>query len=229
MRPSINYILFIILFATISGCFQLPAPTTESLDDHATVLKPVQTGEKVLIYGFNATRYKYFGEPYFSMGCMLDYTNDTEEDFIRLVLKLNPAPGQFAVIRLDEIVGEEPMVSFKGPSSPPINISVATAINERLRYVILLRETIDTSLHIPLYIIPFGISACSNIAILEATVWEVPSGEMIGSITATSNGEFVGLAWIFHVVFMPETQNKAKLMLVKGILEKLTGMKPTGN
>lgn len=221
-------ILTCIALAAIPGCIVLPAPSTESIDDRTTQFRPLENGEKVFIYGFNGTPPTYWGEPYFSMGCINYYTNGTDEVFTRLILKLNPVPGQFALIEATELGGDGAMVALSGPSPPEIDISVKTAEKERLRYVILLRETLDTSLHIPLYVIPFGIATCNNKSVLEASIWEVPSGDSLGSVSVTSTGEFIGLAWIFHILFDPETQRKATMMLAEDVLKKLTG-KPAKN
>jgi hypothetical protein len=229
MKSLFIFILAGIALTTISGCVVLPAPSTEHLDDQAKMFRTLEPGEKILIYGFNGILPTYWGEPYFSMGCMNYYTNRTDKVFTRLILKLNPVPGQFALIEATELGGDGAMVAFSGPSPPVFDISVKTAEKERLRYVILLRETLDTSLHIPLYVIPFGISMCGNKSVLEASIWEVPSGESLGSVSVTSTGEFTGLAWIFHVLFDPETQRKATAMLATDLLKRLTGKPVEGH
>jgi len=226
VRSHYSYFLIILILPIFSGCIPLPAPSTETIKDELSLTKTIEKGETILVYGNNAQRPHYFGEPYFSMGCMLDYQSDTVNQLSKYILKLNPVPGQFAIKTLDELQGTEPPLKFSDPILTELNISESIAAQERLRYVIFVNEKIDNTLHIPIYLIPFGISACSNETVLEATIWDVPSGNLIGTITASSKGEFTGLAWILHVVFMPQTQSNASLLLTKELLKKLTGLAP---
>jgi hypothetical protein len=219
-------ILVTLNLAFISGCFHLPSPSTETVDDKLSLVKPIEMGDTICIYGNNASRPGYFGEPYFTMGCMLDFKNDTIEQLTRYMLLLNPVPGQFAIKELRELQGAEPFIKFSEPILTELYISESKALKERLRYVIFVNEKIDTAIHMPLYIIPFGIAACGNETVLEATIWEVPSGNLIGTITASSKGEFLGLAYMLHVVFIPQTQSGAALKLAQEILKKLTGLNP---
>jgi hypothetical protein len=218
-------ILAILVVSLVSGCLPLPAPSTLTVDDKLYSFRPLEQGDTILIHGENAPRPHYFGEPYFSMGCMLDYEGNTLGQLIRYMLKFNPVPGQFSIKTEGELQGDEPAVKFSEPA-PGLNISASMASRERLRYVIVVREKIDTTLHIPLYVIPFGISACGNESALEAFVWDVPSGTMVGTITISSSGEFIGLAWLFHIVFLPQTQSEAVLKLAMALLTKLTGVPP---
>jgi hypothetical protein len=210
----------------VSGCIPLPAPSSETVKDELSLPGTIQKGEAILIYGKNAPRPHYFGEPYFSMGCMLDYQGDTVGQLTIYMLKLNPVPGQFAIKTLDELQGAAPNLVFNDPVLTELNISEPMASQERLRYIIIVHETIDNTLHIPLYLIPFGISACSNEAVIEATIWEVPSGKNIGTITSSSKGEFTGLAYMLHIVLMPQTQSEAVQLLSRELLKKLTGVAP---
>ena len=76
----------------------------------------------------------------------------------------------------------------------------------------------------PLFFIPFGIAACGNTAELEATIWALPAGAPLGTITASSSGEFVGLAYLLHVVFTPCTQEEATRRLTQELIRALTGL-----
>jgi hypothetical protein len=157
---------------------------------------------------------------------MLDYQNNALDQLTNYLLKLNPVPGQFAIKNEEELKGGSPTIKFSDPAYDMVEISESTALKERLRYVIFVTEKIDTTLHLPLYIIPFGIAECSNKTTLDATIWEVPSGNLVGTMTVSSTGDFLGLAWVFHVVFLPDTQSKAFLLFTKEILKKLTGIAP---
>ena len=226
MRPHYRCICFILILSLFSACIPLPAPSTETIKDNLSLAKPIEKGESILVHSRSAERPKYFGEPYFSMGCMLDYQVNALDQLTKYLLKLNPVPGQFAIKSEEELKGESPTIKFSEPAYDMIEISESMALKERLRYVIFVTEKIDTTLHLPLYIIPFGIAECSNETTLDATVWEVPSGNLIGTMTISSKGDFLGLAWIFHVVFLPDTQSKALLLLTQEILKKLTGLAP---
>jgi hypothetical protein len=226
MRSHYWCIIVILALPLFFGCIPLPAPSTETINDELSLAKPIEEGETILIYGNNAPRPHYFGEPYFTMGCMLDYQGDTVGQLTNNMLKLNPVPGRFAIKTLGELQGTEPTLRFSEPILTDLKISESMATQERLRYVIFVNEKIDNTLHIPIYLIPFGISACSNETVLKATIWDVPSGNLIGTITTSSKGEFTGLAYMLHIVFMPQTQSEACLLLTQEILKKLTGLAP---
>jgi hypothetical protein len=93
---------------------------------------------------------------------MLDFKNDTIEQLTRYMLLLNPVPGQFAIKEISELQGTAPFIKFSEPILTELYISESKALKERLRYVIFVNEKIDTAIHMPLYIIPFGIAACGN-------------------------------------------------------------------
>jgi hypothetical protein len=225
MRSHYRWCIFVILFLPlISGCFHLPAPSTESINDKLSVGKPIEKGEAILICGKNALRPVRFGEPYFTMGCMPDFQDDTVGQLTKYMLLLNPVPGQLAIKTLSELQGAGPIIKFSEPILSELGISESKALQERLRYVFFVNEKVDTTIHLPLYLVPFGVAACGNHTTLEATIWEVPSGNVIGTITASSKGEFVGLAYMVHLLFIPQTQSEAGLQLTKEILKKLTGL-----
>jgi hypothetical protein len=225
---SHNRCLLCILFILplFSACIPLPAPSTETIKDNIPLFKPIEIGESIYIHSRSALRPKYFGEPYFTMGCMLDYRDNAVDQLTNYILKINPVPGLFAIKNEEELKGESPAIKFSEPAYDMIEISESIALKERLRYVIFVTEKIETTLRLPLYIIPFGIAECSNETSLDATVWEVPSGNLIGTMTISSRGDFLGLAWVFHVVFLPHTQSKTLLLFTKEILKKLTGLSP---
>jgi len=168
------FILVILHLPLISGCIHLPSPTTQTINDKLSIPMPIEKGETILIYGKNARKPVYFGEPYFSMGC-IDFRGDTLEQLTKYMLLLNPAPGQFSIKTLRELQDGEPSIDLNEPILTGLNISDSKALQERLRYVIYVNEKVDTTLHVPLYIVPFGVASCGNEAVLEATIWEVPS------------------------------------------------------
>jgi hypothetical protein len=227
MKSHSRWYIFVILsLAFISGCFHLPAPSTETINDKLSLAKPIEKGETIIICGNNASRPARFGEPYFTMGCMPDFQDDTVGQVTRYMLLLNPVPGQFAIKTSSEFQGAGPIIKFSEPILSELGISEAKAIQEHLRYIIFINEKIDTTIHVPLYLIPFGAAACGNQTTLEATICEAPSGNCIGTITTSSKGEFVGLAYMAHLLFIPQTQSEAALKFTKEILKKLTGLTP---
>lgn len=219
----------LLLLPLICGCIPLPAPSTQAIDVKLPPIVPLASGETILVHGTNAARPHYRAEPYFTMGCMLDYEGDTVGQISNYLLKLNPVPGHFAIRTVEELQGEGPTLVFSEPILTDVKISAVLAAETRLRYIIFIRERIDNTLHFPIYIVPLGISACRNEAVLVATIWDVPSGKLLGTITTSSKGEFVGLAYLFHVLFLPQTQSWALLELTQELLKKITGQEVDKN
>ncbi|WAC08513.1 MAG: hypothetical protein OS130_04780 [Thermodesulfobacteriota bacterium] len=221
-----GYIFLILYLNLICGCLPLPSPSIETINDKLSRVALIEKGETILICGNNAPCPARFGEPYFTMGGMPDFQDDTVGQVIKYMVVLNPAPDQFDIKTLGELQEPGPTIKFSEPVLAELSISEAKAKQEHLRYIIFINEKVETTIHVPLYLVPFGAAACGNQTTLEATIWEAPSGKSIGTITTSSKGEFVGLAYMAHLLFIPQTQSEAGLKLTKEILKKLTGLTP---
>lgn len=130
-RCPVNGItISIVTFAALalSGCIPLPSPTYGTINDKLSLAKPFEKGESILIYGKNASRPARFGEPYFTMGCMSDFQDDTVGQVTKYMLLLNPVPGQFSINTLSELRGEGPVIKFSAPIWSELGISEAKAL-----------------------------------------------------------------------------------------------------
>lgn len=106
------------------------------------------------------------------------------------------------------------------------DIFTAKVLENHVRYLLFVNEKVETTIHVPLYFFPGGVTACGHKTILETGIWKMPSGRFIGTLTASAESEFVVLAWLFHLVPIPETRASAVQKLAQETIEKLTGSTP---
>lgn len=217
----------IVLLPFIYGCIPISVPSVLEVDDKLLITQPLEKGDTILLYGDNAVQPDLFAAPELTMGCMLEFHRDTVRELGHKILMINPDPGRFAIRRLSDLAPERPL---NLPGGEPIlrrwGISETKATDDRLRYVVYLKERVETTVYIPLYIIPFGVAACGVETILEASIWEWPSEKVAGTLTISAKGNFVGLAFVIHLVVFHETQKDATRKLAALLVEKLTGLKP---
>ena len=66
------------------------------------------------------------------------------------------------------------------------DIFTAKVLENHVRYLLFVNEKVETTIHVPLYFFPGGVAACGHKTILEAGIWEMPSGRFIGTLTASA-------------------------------------------
>ena len=223
--PRLWCVLAILPLPFLAGCIVIPSPSHETVSNKLTSIQPLQDGDTILIYGRDGLSPAHCFDPYFIM-CGMDYRPGTISHLTKNILLWNPVPGRFAIAQLAELQGPGPVVQSMNWGLSELQLSQTLAASKHLRYVIFVKEKIKESIHVPLYIVPFGIAACGNTTVLEATLWELPSGVPRGTLTASSKGEFVGLAYMLHLIFVPGTQDKAARILSLELLRELTGQTP---
>jgi hypothetical protein len=232
MIRKITYLHGWILISLLlfSGCIHVPMSSEITIHDPLQNMQPVEQGDVVLVYGENAPVQKQsIAGPYFTANCAATSQEDTIGELIKTILRVNPQPGRFAIRHLkdQETAKDLDYVTTCGDSILcQLNLSKSKVIADRLRYAIHVKENFKAKVHVPLYIIPFGIASCANKTVLETTVWELPTATRIGSFTVSAEGEYTVMAYMLHIVVTRDTQKDAMERLAREIAEKLTGLKP---
>lgn len=221
---------WIVVFATVvSGCAMIPVPSHLSVDNQLQIAQPLGKEETILVYGINAEPPERTDNFYFIFQCRHFAFESGWDTPTRLTDSIrNGIPGVLATKGL-----REELQSMLGADLPHVGIDLklsdmfaARVLENHVRYLVFVKEKVETTIHVPLYFIPAGVAACGHKTILEAGVWEMPSGKFIGTLTASAGSEFVVLAWMFHLVFIPDTQASAVQKLAQEIMEKLIGSTP---
>jgi len=220
---------WIIVFTTIiSGCAMISVPSHLNVDNKLTIAQPLGKGETIVVDGVNADPPEPTDNLYFIFQCR-NFAFQQRDTITRLTDSIrdgNPAilATEGSREELKSMVGVE--LPQPGLDLKLSDIFTARALENHVRYLLFVNEKVETTIHVPLYFIPAGVAACGHKTILEAGVWEIPSGKFIGTLTASAESEFVVLAWMFHLVLIPETQASAVQKLAQEIMEKLTGSTP---
>ncbi len=213
---------WIIVFTTIiSGCAMIPVPSHSSVDNQLPSAQPLGKGETIVVYGVDADLPKPADHPYFIFWCRsLPFKPNTIGRLTDSIRDGNPAllATKGLSKELESILGVE--VPHTGLDLKLSDIFTAKVVENHVHYLLFVKEKVDSTIHVPLYFIPGGVAACGNETILEAGVWEMPSGKFIGTLTASAQSEFVVLAWMGHLLFVPDTQASAVQKLAQEIMEK---------
>ncbi|MGE5855538.1 MAG: hypothetical protein ACM34C_03155 [Syntrophaceae bacterium] len=208
----------LILFA---GCVHVPMSSDIVVADKLEATSPLEPGDVLLVYGENAAPPEQNAAvTYFTAGCQGGFHRNTVGELARLILKANPQPGRFAV----RVVKGPAAEAGTPPAFPDFRQDAVPA--ERLRYAVHVKESFEAAVHMPLYVSPFGVAACSNKTVLEARVWDLPARKPLGSFSVTAEGEYTVAAWVLHVVVAPDTQQDATERMAREIIERLAGLKP---
>lgn len=214
----------VALVLLVAACIAIPVGSRVSIDDGLPDALPLEAGECVTVCGED-------GSPtdcpvtsiYFSGGCKCVFRPNLIGETAKLLLEADPAPGAFAVRPFDELAPEPSSGEADDGSGVGLfGISTAKAVALRVRYVIWVKERRDSSVYVPLYLVPFGIAVCGLETVLEARVYEASSGRLVGVDTVTAGGPYVLLAYMLHVLFHSDTQKDARCRVAEQIAAKLT-------
>lgn len=214
----------ILLMIIISGCAMIPMPSHSSVDNQLPIVQPLDKGETIVVYGVDGELPRPADHPYFIFWCRtLPFNRDTIMRLTDSIQDRNPALLAAKGLReeLESMLGVElPQIGLDLKLS---DIFTARVAENHVRYLLFVKEKVETTIHVPLYFIPGGVAACGNKTILDAGLWELPSGKFVGTLRTSAESEFVVLAWVFHLVFVPDTQASAVQKLAQETIEKLTG------
>ena len=220
----------LVLLALFAGCVHVPVSSDIVVDDRLGAVPPLEPGDVMVVYGENAAPPEQNAAvTYFTAGCRGAFHGNTLGELAKTILKVNPQPGRFAVRYAKKPQKEETAEpSAEGPGSVPAlpDLSQDKFSAGRPRYAVHVREQFDASVHVPLYVSPFGVASCSNKTVLEARVWDLPAERYLGSLSVTAEGEYTVAAYLFHVVVSPDTQRDAAERMAREIVERLAGLKP---
>lgn len=223
----------LVLLALFAGCVHVPVSSDIVVNDRLEAAPPLEPGDVVVVYGENAAPPgQNAAVTYFTAGCQGAFHGNTLGELAKTILKVNPQPGLFAVRYAKKLQKEEGAgASAEGPGSVPAlsDLSQDKFSAGRPRYAVHVREQFDASVHVPLYVSPFGVASCSNKTVLEARVWDLPAERFLGSFTVTAEGEYTVVAYMLHMVVSPDTQKDAMEKLAQEIVARLTGLKPLEN
>jgi len=223
----------LVLLALFAGCVHVPVSSDIVVDDRLGAVPPLEPGDVMVVYGENAAPPEQNAAvTYFTAGCRGAFHGNTLGELAKTILKVNPQPGRFAVRYAKKPQKEETAEpSAEGPGSVPAlpDLSRDKFSAGRPRYAVHVREQFDASVHVPLYVSPFGVASCSNKTVLEARVWDLPAERFLGSFTVTAEGEYTVVAYMLHMVVSPDTQKDAMEKLAQEIVARLTGLKPLEN
>jgi hypothetical protein len=223
----------LVLLTLFAGCVHVPVSSDIVVNDRLEAPPPLEPGDVVVVYGENAAPPEQNAAvTYFTAGCQGAFHGNTLGELAKTILKVNPQPGRFAVRYAKKLQKEEGAgPSAEGPGSVPAlpDLSQDKSSAGRPRYAVHVRKQFDASVHVPLYVSPFGVASCSNKTNLEARVWDLPAERFLGSFTVTAEGEYTVVAYMLHMVVSPDTQKDAMEKLAQEIVAKLTGLKPLEN
>jgi hypothetical protein len=223
----------LVLLTLFAGCVHVPVSSDIVVNARLEASPPLEPGDVVVVYGENAAPPEQNAAvTYFTAGCQGAFHGNTLGELAKTILKMNPQPGRFAVRYANKLQKEE----GAGPSAEgPVSVRALPDLSQdkfsagRPRYAVHVREQFEASVHVPLYVSPFGVASCSNKTILEARVWDLPAERFLGSFTVTAEGEFTVVAYMLHMVVSPDTQKDAMEKLAQEIVARLTGLKPLEN
>lgn len=225
--------LTLVLLTLFAGCVHVPVSSDIVVNDRLEAVSPLEPGDVVVVYGENAAPPgQNAAAAYFTAGCQGAFHGNTLGELAKTILKVNPQPGRFAVRYAKKLQKEEgPGPSAEGPGSVPAlpDLSRDKFSAGRPRYAVHVREQFEASVHVPLYVSPFGVASCSNKTVLEARVLDLPAERYLGSLSVTAEGEYTVAAYLFHVVVSPDTQKDAMEKLAQEIVARLTGLNPLEN
>ena len=234
IRVRLCYCGWIIVFTTIiSGCAVISVPSHLSVDNKFPIAQPLGKGEAIVVYGVNADPPEPTDNFYFIFQCRNFAFQGSKWNKWDTIARLTDSirDGNPAILATKGSIEElKSMVDVELPQ-PGLDLKLsdifaAKVLENHVRYLLFVNEKVETTIHVPLYFIPAGVAACGHKTTLEAGIWEMPSGRFIGTLTASAESEFVVLAWMFHLVLIPETQASAVQKLAQEIMEKLTGSTP---
>lgn len=220
-----------LLLSICAGCVHVPVSSDIGFSDRLQAVAPLEHGEVLLIFGDDASPPKEpAASPYFTAGCVAFHHGRTLDELAERILKVNPDPGRFAVRRVSEApektAGERTTTDFESIRSR-LGLSGEMISKDRLRYAVHVKETFEYKVHLPLYIVPFGIASCGNRTALEARIWDLSAGKDVGSLSIEAEGEYTVVAWMLHLVVFRDTQDDAIERLARTLVERLAGVKPS--
>jgi hypothetical protein len=230
----------VLMALLVAGCIPIPKSSNITTNDKLRTIRPLERGETILVYGENATVPKKGSmKGMVTAECAAGYGGYTIEDLVTTILELNPEPGRFSVKHLSDLrIGNlsDPRVQGKqncigsetGSILCRLKLSRDRVLNDRLRFYVFVKEKIETDVHLPAFLPPFGVASCGQKAILEADVWDLSTEELLGSITVSSEGEYTMAAYVFGVVTYSDVQKDAINKLAEEIIQKLAGLKAKG-
>ena len=235
---SWHSLMLVLMALLVAGCIPIPKSSDITTNDRLRTTRPLERGETILVYGENATVPKKGSmKGMVTAECATGYSGNTIENLVTTILKLNPEPGRFSVkhssdLRIgnlsDPIIqGEQNCIgSDTGSILCRLKLSRDRVLNDRLRFYVFVKEKVETDVHLPAFLPPFGVASCGQKAVLEADLWDLSTEEFLGSLTVSSEGEYTMAAYIFGIVTYSDVQKDAINKLAREIIEKLAGLKP---
>lgn len=221
----------LVLLMLFAGCAHVPVASDVKVNDKLQAAPPLEPGGVViLVFGENAIPpERNAAVDYFTALCRYPDHRNIIAELVKTILKVNPQPGRFAVRYVKE-TKEDPASNRteKRPDSilRRLDLTGEVVSRDHLRYAVHVKESFEATVHAPLYVSPFGVASCSNKTVLEAGVWDLPDERFLGSFTVTAEGEYTVVAYIFHVVVLPDTQRDAAERLAREIVVRLAGLQP---
>jgi hypothetical protein len=221
----------LVLLTLFAGCAHVPVASNIAVKDKLQKAAPLEPGDVLLVYGENATPPESnVAVDYFTAGCQGVLHGNTLGELVKTILKVNPQPGRFAVRYVKEAkkdAAPDRMDEFPESILRRLDLTKDMVSRDHLRYAVHVKENCEATVHMPLYVSPFGVASCSNKTVLEAQVWDLQTEKFIGSYTVLAEGEYTVVAYLFHVVVFPDTQKDATEKLAREIVARLAGLKPT--
>jgi hypothetical protein len=235
---SWHSLMLALMALLVAGCIPIPKSSNITTNDRLRTIRPLERGEAILVYGENATVPKSGSmKGMVTAECAAGYSGNTIGSLVTTILALNPEPGRFSVKHLSDLrvgslsepraQGEQNCIgSNTGSILCRLKLSKDRVLNDRLRFYVFVKEKIETDIHLPTFLPPFGVASCGQKAILEADIWDLSTEEFLGSFTVSSEGEYTMAAYIFGVVTYSDVQKDAINKLAREIIQKLAGLKP---
>src|SRR5574337_1066438 len=142
----------ILLTIIISGCAMIPMPSHSSVDNQLPIAQPLDKGETIVVYGVDADLPKPADHPYFIFWCRsLPFNRNTIMRLTDSIQDGNPA------LLATKGLSEE-LESMLGGELPQIGLDLklsdmftATVAENHVRYLLFVKEKVETTIHVPLY------------------------------------------------------------------------------
>ena len=226
--------LILVLLMLFAGCAGVPVSSDIVVNDKLHAAPPLKPNDVLLIFGENAVPQKFEGAmDYFTLGCLGEFHKDTLGELVETIQKVSPSqPDHFSVRYVKEekknATTDHTKESFESILFR-LDITRDVVSRDHLRYAIHVKESFETTVHVPLLAIPIGVASCGNKTVLEASVWDLQTEVRIGSLSVSADGEYSAVAYLAIVWFFPDTQKDAMDRLAREIVAKLYAVEAAGN
>jgi len=169
------------------------AVSSSTREESLQIAQPLGKGETIVVYEVNADPPEPTGNFYFICQCRNFAFQGSKWNNRDTIARLTDSIQDGNPTILATKGSREELKSRVGVELPQPGLDVklsdiftAKVLEDHVRYLLFVNEKVETTIHVPLYFFSGGVAACGHKTILEAGIWEMPSGRFIGTLTASA-------------------------------------------